>query len=107
MFDFRLACAGLGLAGLVACSPSPNVTAPVRAVKVMTVSESQLSHELSLAGEIRATVESRLGFRVAGKLIGRHVVLGQRVKAGQLLAELDGQDYRLRSEEHTSELQSH
>ena len=95
MFDFRLACAGLGLAGLVACSPAPNVTAPVRAVKVMTVSESQLSHELSLAGEIRATVESRLGFRVAGKLIGRHVVLGQRVKAGQLLAELDGQDYRL------------
>ena len=95
MFDFRLACAGLGLAGLIACSPAPNVTAPVRAVKVMTVSESQLSHELSLAGEIRATVESRLGFRVAGKLIGRHVVLGQRVKAGQLLAELDGQDYRL------------
>ena len=104
MFDFRLACLGLGLAGLLACSPAPNVTVPVRAVKVMTVSESQHSQDISLAGDIRAAVESRLGFRVAGKLIARHVVLGQRVKAGQLLAELDGQDYRLSVDSATAQV---
>jgi RND family efflux transporter MFP subunit len=40
-------------------------------------------------------VESRLGFRVAGKIIRRSVELGQRVKAGQVLAQLDAQDYKL------------
>ena len=47
------------------------------------------------AGEVRARVESRLGFRVGGKLIKRQAELGQQVKAGQVLAQLDPQDYRL------------
>jgi multidrug efflux system membrane fusion protein len=40
-------------------------------------------------------VESRLGFRVAGKITRRQAELGQRVKAGQVLAQLDPQDYKL------------
>jgi RND family efflux transporter MFP subunit len=40
-------------------------------------------------------VESRLAFRVAGKVVQRQVELGQRVRAGQVLAQLDAQDYRL------------
>jgi RND family efflux transporter MFP subunit len=40
-------------------------------------------------------VESQLSFRVAGKLLARPVELGQRVKAGQVLAQLDAQDYKL------------
>src|SRR5207253_4189993 len=40
-------------------------------------------------------IESRLGFRVAGKIVRRQVETGQRVKPGQLLAQLDPQDYRL------------
>jgi multidrug efflux pump subunit AcrA (membrane-fusion protein) len=43
-------------------------------------------------------VESRLGFRVAGKLLRRQAEPGQVVKAGQLLAELDPQDYQLAQE---------
>jgi RND family efflux transporter MFP subunit len=39
-----------------------------------------------------------LGFRVAGKLVRRQAELGQRVKAGQVLAQLDPQDFRLASE---------
>ncbi|NBX56409.1 MAG: efflux RND transporter periplasmic adaptor subunit, partial [Betaproteobacteria bacterium] len=83
------------LMGLVACSPAPAPQEPVRAVKVMQVGQSTLTSETSFAGEVKARVETRLGFRVAGKLVARHVELGQKVRAGQLLAEVDAQDYRL------------
>jgi multidrug efflux system membrane fusion protein len=36
-----------------------------------------------------------LGFRVGGKIVRRQVELGQRVKAGDMLAQLDPQDYQL------------
>lgn len=80
---------------LAACSPPPKPQEPVRAVKLITVGETGLSSNTSYAGEVRARVESRLGFRVNGKLVARRVELGQKVKAGQLLAEIDAQDYRL------------
>lgn len=80
---------------LVACSkPAPPVE-PVRAVKLMTVGVQATQSTLEYAGEVRARVESRLGFRVGGKLIDRPVEAGQRVKAGQLLAQLDPQDLKL------------
>jgi RND family efflux transporter MFP subunit len=84
-----------GIVLLSACSPAPTAQAPIRAVKVITVSDSMLSSESEFAAEVKARVESRLGFRIPGKLIARHVELGQRVKAGQLLAEIDGQDFKL------------
>ncbi len=59
---------------------------------------------LEFSGEIRARVETGLGFRVGGKLINRSVELGQRVKAGQELAHLDPQDYRLASEATSAQL---
>jgi RND family efflux transporter MFP subunit len=67
----------------------------VRAVKVMTIGVDtfQSGHEFS--AEVRPQVESRLGFRVAGKIIRRQAELGQRVKAGQVLAQLDPRDYQL------------
>jgi RND family efflux transporter MFP subunit len=44
---------------------------------------------------VRARVESRLGFRVGGKIIKRPAEPGQRVQAGQVLAQLDPQDLQL------------
>jgi membrane fusion protein, multidrug efflux system len=80
---------------LSACSkPAPPVE-PVRAVKVVTVGEKGLDARYEYSGEVRARVESRLGFRVAGKLIKRQAEVGQRVKAGQVLAQIDPQDYKL------------
>lgn len=83
------------LMGLVACTPAPAPQEPVRAVKVLQVGQTALTTQASYAGEVKARVETRLGFRVAGKLVARHVELGQKVRAGQLLAEVDAQDYRL------------
>ncbi len=83
------------LAVLSACAPQEPAPAPVRAVKLLTVGESPLQAQQEYAGEVRAKVESRLGFRVAGKLVERSAQLGQHVQAGQLLAQLDAQDYQL------------
>jgi multidrug efflux system membrane fusion protein len=80
---------------LTACSRPEPAPEPVRSVKLMTVGASALHLQHEYAGEVRARVESRLGFRVAGKIVQRPAELGQRVQAGQLLAQLDPQDYQL------------
>ncbi len=83
---------------LSACTKPVATEEPIRAVKVLTVAVDSIQSGAEFAGEVRARVESRLGFRVAGKIIQRPVEVGQRVKAGQLLAQLDVQDYRLAAE---------
>ncbi|WP_312589503.1 efflux RND transporter periplasmic adaptor subunit [Comamonas terrigena] len=80
---------------LVGCSPKPAAEEPVRAVKLVTVGSSQATAVLEYSGEVRARIESRLGFRVAGKLVQRQVDVGQHVQPGQVLAQLDGNDYAL------------
>ena len=87
-------CAALLLA-LVACSRPPAAEEPIRAVKLMTVQAATLGGAHEYAGEVRARTETRLGFRVAGKLTERPAQVGQVVKPGQLLARLDAQDYAL------------
>ena len=80
---------------LSACSPKQAAPEPIRAVKLMTVGASDLNVQGEYAAEVRARVETRLGFRVGGKVLVRQVEAGQRVKAGQVLAEIDPQDYAL------------
>jgi len=87
-----LLCTALALAG---CQKAAPVEEPVRAVKLITVGESAYGSGYEYAADVRARVESRLGFRVAGKIVRRAVEPGQRVRAGQLLAELDARDYQL------------
>lgn len=89
---------GGSLVLLTACSRPAPVAEPIRAVKVVTVGVDTLDPHTSYAAEIRARIESRLGFRVGGKIVSRRVEVGQRVQAGQLLAEMDAQDYRLSQE---------
>ncbi|MDB5778449.1 MAG: efflux transporter, family, subunit [Polaromonas sp.] len=83
---------------LAACSRPAPPEEPVRAVKVITVGASAYSPSHEYAGEVRAQVESRLGFRIGGKLVKRQAEVGQQVRAGQVLAQLDPQDYRLAAE---------
>lgn len=89
---------------LGACHKAEPQQDPVRAVKIITVGASESELGLEFSGEIRARVETGLGFRVAGKLLYRSAELGQRVKAGQELARLDPQDYRLASEATAAQL---
>jgi RND family efflux transporter MFP subunit len=80
---------------LAACSKTAPAPEPVRSVKVLTVGVSSFQSDREFAGEVRPQVESRLGFRVAGKIVRRQAEMGQRVRPGQVLAQLDAQDYRL------------
>jgi RND family efflux transporter MFP subunit len=80
---------------LAACARPAPAPEPVRAVRTWTVSTSAAQASQEFAAEVRARSESRLGFRVGGKLVGRSVEVGQSVSTGQLLASLDAQDLRL------------
>jgi len=80
---------------LAACSKPEPVPEPVRAVRTVTVGTGSAQGTLEYAAEIRARTESRLGFRVGGKMTRRWVEVGQTVRAGQLLAELDPEDLKL------------
>lgn len=99
-------CASVLMAALVlsGCQKPAPALEPLRAVKVITVGESGSDYDLAFSGEVRARVESSLGFRVGGKLISRPAELGQRVVAGQLLAQLDPEDYRANAEAAASQL---
>ena len=77
------------------CSRPAPAPEPVRAVRTTTVAASAVAPTTEYAAEVRARVESRLGFRVGGKLVRRPAQVGQTVRAGEVLAELDPQDLQL------------
>ena len=66
--------------------------APVRPVRVMTVAEQQAGETVTLSGVVEAKTEVDLAFRIGGRMIKRFVNVGDRVEAGQLIAQLDSQD---------------
>jgi membrane fusion protein, multidrug efflux system len=80
---------------VAACSRVETAPDPVRAVRTVTVSPQSAGATWEYAGEVRARTESRLGFRVGGKIVRRGADLGDVVKPGQVLAQLDPQDLKL------------
>ena len=91
---------------LAACGKAPPPEEPLRAVKVVTVAQGTYASGYEYAGEVRARVESRLGFRVGGKITQRAVEPGQRVARGQLLAQLDARDYQLAADAARAQVSS-
>jgi RND family efflux transporter MFP subunit len=98
------ACGALLL--LAACGRTPAPQEPVRAVRVEVVGTAARASGQEYAAEVRARVESRLAFRVGGKLVARSVDVGQAVRAGQVLARLDPQDLQLGQEAARAQLAS-
>jgi RND family efflux transporter MFP subunit len=93
-----LAIAALAALLLSACGKPAPAPEPIRAVRTMTIAQASAGGAHEFAAEVRARTESRLGFRVGGKLLSRHAEVGQRVKAGQVLAQIDAGDLRLGQE---------
>lgn len=83
---------------LAACSRAEPPPEPVRVVRTLVVSPTSSGGSQDYAAEIRARSETRLGFRVGGKMVSRPVEVGQRVRAGDVLARLDPEDLRLSQE---------
>ncbi len=95
----------LAIAALAAaCSKPEPAPEPVRAVKIMTLAAAPFGSGYEFAGEVRAQSEVRLSFRVGGKIIKRQAELGQRVKAGQILAQIDPEDYKLAQDASRAQL---
>ncbi len=85
------------LASLAACGNGAPVPEPARPVLVARPQPAADAIE-AFAGEVRAREESALAFRVGGNLVRRVVDVGDRVRRGQVLAELDPGDLRLQAQ---------
>lgn len=70
----------------------PRLQSPT--VEVFKV-EAAGSKSRTFTGVVEARVQSDLGFRVGGKILSRSVDVGQRVRKGQILMQLDAVDLEL------------
>ena len=80
---------------LAGCSKPVEKTEDIRPVRTLTVAPAAGEATLELSGEVVPRYESRIGFRVGGKIIARKVEVGSVVKRGQVLMQLDPSDLRL------------
>ncbi len=80
---------------LAACSKPAEKSEDIRPVRAIVLQSSDVDVNAEFSGEVRPRVESRLGFRVGGKIISRKVDVGTQVKRGQVLMQLDPQDLKL------------
>jgi RND family efflux transporter MFP subunit len=75
---------------LASCKPAEQSAAgQPRPVRVVTVERQEGGERVSLSGQIEAETEVSLSFRVGGRMIQRPVHIGDRVKAGQVVARLE------------------
>jgi RND family efflux transporter MFP subunit len=102
MYPFVALFATIGL--LAGCSaetaPAEKTERPVQVERVAFASESTTRE---FVGVVRARTESELGFRVAGKIVERPVNVGDRVRAGDVVARLDSGDLKLAVESAEAE----
>lgn len=89
---------GLLAGTLAACGGSEEAAPAPRPVLVAHPQTAGGSAASAYPGEVRARQESTLSFRVGGNLVRRHVDVGDAVRRGQVLAELDPGDLRLQAE---------
>jgi RND family efflux transporter MFP subunit len=82
---------------LSACSePVPSPSDTVRPVKAFTVTDPLAQHFREFPARLRAPEEADLSFRLSGELAELPVREGQLVQRGDLIAQLDDADNRLR-----------
>ena len=79
----------LSLALLAAGGASPPPSPDVRPVRTIVATRSTEGEPVSLTGHIRARIEESLAFRIDGRVIARRVAVGQVLKPGDVVAELD------------------
>ncbi|MEI7346818.1 biotin/lipoyl-binding protein, partial [Dickeya chrysanthemi] len=65
-----------------AVNPSPRYVLSATALK-------ESAGGMSLAGTVQPRITSALSFQTPGRVVSRHVEVGDEVKAGQVLARLD------------------
>ncbi|ADO83007.1 efflux RND transporter periplasmic adaptor subunit [Ilyobacter polytropus] len=66
-----------------------------RSVRYLVAENKTSEFKRIFAGNIISETESNLSFRVSGTIIKKYSKLGDYVEKGQILAELDNEDYKL------------
>lgn len=81
---------------LAACTQAAEkAVEEVRPVRVVTIGVADSTRRVEYAGEVRARYETRLAFRVPGKILQRMVDNGATVRRGQPVARIDAADLTL------------
>lgn len=82
------------LAGLLAgCEEETQPVPELRPVRTILADAKPRTDERVAVGEVRPRQQSDLSFRIAGKVLSRHVNVGETVEKGELIARLDATDY--------------
>lgn len=85
----------IGLVLMAGCSKPVDKAEDIRPVRVLRLTAGNADTVAEFSGDVRPRIESRLGFRVGGKIVAREVDVGTMVKRGQVLMQLDPQDLKL------------
>jgi multidrug efflux system membrane fusion protein len=91
---------------LVGCGKKAEEAVPERAVRTVVLEAGEAAEQREYSAEVRARTESRLAFRVPGKVLERKVGLGDAVKKGQTLMRLDPADLKLAAEAAQAQLRA-
>ena len=92
MSKLQILTAVLIAASLAGCDRKPPPAAQARPVRTVTVERSAEGETLSLTGQIRAKDQVSLAFRLDGRLIKRPANVGDVLKAGDIVGQLDPQN---------------
>lgn len=103
-----IAAIGLLTASLAACSDDQHAPSEeiVRHIKHMTLKAREAKQSRLIAGVIKPVVSSNVAFEIGGQVTKMTVSVGDRVKSGDLIAELDPQTYQLRLQSASGALQA-
>jgi RND family efflux transporter MFP subunit len=88
-----------------ACSHHAPARSPLK-VEAQRVELTHSAQTTTLTGEVRAQVQSELGFRVAGRITERLVDVGDHVSSGQTLAKLDPREQQTTVEAREADLRA-
>ncbi len=90
---------------LGACGESDDaVEERLRPVRYVSVSDDSVFRDRSFSGTSKSSRESRLSFKVSGTIIDLPVQIGQRLNAGDLIAEIDSASYVLQAQQAQASL---
>ena len=77
---------------------------PLRPVRYFSVAEDQVGRNRSFSGTLKSTQESRLSFKVAGTVTSVPAQIGQQLKKGDLIAQVDAANFALQVEQAQASL---
>ena len=82
------------------CGPSEDAFEErLRPVRYLTVSDVSAFRDRNFSGTSKSSRESRLSFKVSGTIINLPVQIGQRLNAGDLIAEVDPASFLLQAQQ--------